>query len=327
MTTFENTMRLSGIDVAIPPLALGTMYWGTDVAVPVAHDLLDMALERGATFVDTANNYAFWREGATGDESEQCLGAWVAARGSAARERVTLATKVGARPARPGGDLSDAMGLRPASVAEQVRASLARLRTDHVDVVYAHIDDDTVPMPEILGGLQQLVTDGLTRAIAASNLTAPRLAEATGAAGDGPRYAALQNRFTYLTPAPTADLSPHVLLDEETVVVARDAGVSLLGYSPLLSGAYTRTDRELPEGFRHSGTQSALSALHDAADAHGLDAGQMVLAWMTQRTDPVIPVVGVSSREQLIRAAQAVSTHIEPRVLDALDHTRNGTHR
>ena len=134
-----------------------------------------------------------------------------------------------------------------------------------------------------------------------------------------------------LSAAPEAILArvaaAQVLLDEETVVVARDAGVSLLGYSPLLSGAYTRTDRELPEGFRHSGTQSALSALHDAADAHGLDAGQMVLAWMIQRTDPVIPVVGVSSREQLISAAQAVSTHIEPRVLDALDHTRNGTHR
>lgn len=324
MTALGKTVLLPGTDIAVPPLALGSMYWGTDVAVATAHDLLDVAVERGARFVDTANNYAFWRDGGIGDESESCLGAWFATRGPAARDRITLATKIGARPSRPGGDLSDALGLRPEAVAAQLRDSLRRLATDHVDLVYAHIDDTAIPLPEVLGGMQQLVTDGLAAAIAASNLTAARLGEATMAAGSGRPYSALQNRFTFLTPAPDADLGPHVLLDDEVIATARDASVALLGYSPLLSGAYTRSDRDLPDGFRHAGTDAALRALQDAADASRLDAGQTVLAWMGQRTERVIPVVGVSRREQLISAVDAVATPLAPDVLDVLDRARSG---
>lgn len=326
MTTLERTVRLSGTGFMVPPLALGSMYWGTDVAVETGHDLLDVAVDRGATFVDTANNYAFWRDGGSGDESESCLGAWFVSRGPAARDAITLATKIGARPSRPGGDLSDALGLRPEAVATQLRESLRRLRTDHVEIVYAHIDDTTVPLPEVLGGMQQLVGDGLAGAIAASNLTAARLGEATRAAATGRPYVALQNRFTYLTPAPDADLRPHVLLDDDVIAAAHDASVTLLGYSPLLSGAYTRAERDLPDGYRRAGTDSALAALQAAADAHGLDAGQTVLAWMGQRADRVIPVVGVSRREQLISAIDAVDTDLALNTLHTLDLARTGGH-
>jgi len=92
----------------VPPLAVGAMFWGTRVPVETAHDLLDRAVDRGARFVDTANNYAFWQPGAVGDESETCLGEWIARRG---RDRIVLATKIGARPARPGAGTDDALGL------------------------------------------------------------------------------------------------------------------------------------------------------------------------------------------------------------------------
>ena len=88
-------------DLDVPPLALGTMYFGTTVPRADALACLDEAFELGARFWDTANNYAFWA-GGTGDESESTIGAWLAARGPSAREAVVLATKIGARPRRPG---------------------------------------------------------------------------------------------------------------------------------------------------------------------------------------------------------------------------------
>jgi aryl-alcohol dehydrogenase-like predicted oxidoreductase len=322
MTTLDATIRLPGTDTWLPPVALGAMFWGTNVPTQTAHALLDLAVDRGANFVDTANNYAFWVDGATGDESETCLGEWFAARGPAARDSVTLATKVGARPARPGGDTSEPLGLRPAAVAAQLRDSLRRLRTDRVDLVYAHIDDHTVPLSEVVGGLQELVDDGLAGSIAASNLTADRLAEALRSKGDSVGYCALQNRFTYLKPLSDTDFGRQVVLDDEVIRVAEAASVLAVGYSTLLMGAYTRDDRSLPPAYQHDGTEAALVALRRAADASGLDPGQTVLAWMVQRDQPVIPVIGPSRPDQLVSAIEAVSTMLEPTTLKTLDQAR-----
>lgn len=320
MTNLSASVRLPGTDIHVPPVAMGAMFWGTTVPADVGHDLLDLALERGANFVDTANNYAFWADGGTGDESETCLGDWFAARGSAARDSVVLATKVGARPSRPGGTLDDALGLRPDAVAAQLRDSLRRLQTDRVELVYAHMDDHDVPMAEVIGGLQQLVEDGLAGAIAASNLTADRLREAVAARPGG--YVALQNRFSYLQPLRDSDFGVQIILDDEVVDVAHEAGVLPVGYSTLLTGAYTRADRELPAAYVHEGTASALAALDAAAREHGLDAGQAVLAWMVQRRDRVVPVIGPSRREQLTDALDAITTPLAPATLESLDRAR-----
>jgi aryl-alcohol dehydrogenase-like predicted oxidoreductase len=322
MTTLTPTIPLPGTTRLVPPVALGAMFWGTTVPVETAHDLLDLAVERGATFVDTANNNSFRAEGGTGDESETCLGDWFTARGSAARDSITLATKLGARPRRPGGDTSDSLGLRPEAVASQLRESLRRLRTDRVELVYAHVDDQSVPMSEVLGGMQQLVTDGLAGAIAGSNLTADRLTEAVRSANGNTGHAALQNRFSYLAPKPGSDFGLQIILDDDVIAVASAAGVLPVGYSTLLTGAYTRDDRDLPPEYQHEGTEAALAALAAAADESGLDAGQTVLAWMVQRAERVIPVIGPSSREQLVSALDAVSTPISADTLAALDRAR-----
>jgi aryl-alcohol dehydrogenase-like predicted oxidoreductase len=305
--------------VPVGGVSLGTMYFGSLVPGGEAHRILDAAHEAGVRFWDTANNYAFWVPGGTGDESEECLGGWLAARGPRVRDEVVLATKLGARP-RPGGrDLSAALGLSASAIREQLTGSLRRLGVDHVDVLYAHVDDPAVPLAEVVGTLNELREQGLTRAVAASNLTAGRLRAATATGGG---YAALQQRFTYLVPDPDADLYPHVLLDAEVERVCAEAGVAMLGYSPLLGGVYTRSDRPLPSAYRTAGAGRALRALHEVAGHVGLDAGQTVLAWMVQRARPVLPVVGVSNVEQLRSAVRAVTTALPADLVTALDTAR-----
>ena len=309
-------------------MALGTMGFGTSVPVRVSHLLLDRAHALGARFWDTANNYAFWAPGGAGGESESCLGAWLASRGSAAREDLVLASKVGAQPASPGGGLEDALGLSAAAVVEQVEASLRRLGVETLDVVYAHVDDTAVDLAETVGALQGLVQRGLVRVIAGSNLSAPRLRQALDAAGDGLGYAALQNRFSYLLPLPGGDLAPHVLLDEDLQQVCTERDVLMLGYSPLLEGAYTRPDRDLHPAY---GTRSqhavALAVLQQVSRVAGLDAGQTVLAWMGQRLVPVLPVVGVSRVEHVEQAWQAVHTPLGTDAVAALEQARTTASR
>lgn len=306
------------------PVAMGTMFFGTQVPADQSTSCLNHAYDLGMRFWDTANNYAFWA-GGVGDESEMVLGDWFATCGPAARDDVVLATKVGARP-RPGGtDLTQALGLSAPMVRTQALDSLRRLRTDRIDLLYAHIDDRTVPLAETLDALGELVEEGLVRQIAASNLTAPRLKEAVEV-GKSTRhaYTALQQRFSYLIPSPTADLVPHVLLDDQMEITCTESDLTMLGYSPLLSGAYTRPDRAIPDGYNTSTTRHALTVLAEVAEQASLDAGQTVLAWMAQRSSPVLPVVGVSSAEQVASAWQAVTSDLTNDALNRLETARIG---
>ncbi|MBN9611362.1 MAG: hypothetical protein BGO26_00605 [Actinobacteria bacterium 69-20] len=313
-------------EVPVPALAVGTMYFGTTVPAADAHRVLDEAFEQGARFFDTANNYAFWTDGGTGDESENCLGAWLAHRGAGVRDRIVLASKVGARPVPGGTDLTATLGLSPAAIRNQVTDSLRRLRTNHLDVLYTHTDDHAVPLAETLGTLAGLQQEGLIRIFAASNLTVGRLDEAIAAGATlGMSYQGLQQRFTYLVPDSSADLTPHVLLDQPIVQGCADAGMTMLGYSPLLSGAYTRTDRPLPDGYHTTTTRPALEQLRAVSVQAGLDAGQTVLAWMSQRPHPVIPVVGVSRPEHVRSAVRAVTSVLSAEHLARLDAARTGS--
>lgn len=317
MTTNDRTIG----SLAVPPLALGTMNFGTTVTPTAARACLDAAHEIGARFWDTANNYAFWADG-TGDESETVLGNWFTARGAAARDDIVVATKVGARPLPGYADLEHVAGLSAPAVRDQVTASLKRLRTDHIDLLYAHIDDRSVPLQETLGALGKLVSEGLVREVGASNLTAPRLREALTLNAAHP-YRARQQRFTYLHPDPGADTTPQVVLDTDTEWTANDAGITLLGYSPLLSGAYTRADRPCPRSTRMSAPPRRSPSCRSGPNRSGLIAGELVLAWMGQRSIPVIPIVGVSRVEQLRSAWAAVCAELPPSLLAELDGARS----
>jgi hypothetical protein len=113
LSSGERLVQVPRSGLLVPPMALGTMGFGTSVPVDVAHQLLDRALDVGARFWDTANNYAFWAPGGTGGESETCLGAFLASRGPAVRDGVVLASKVGAQPASPGGAWRTPSGSAP----------------------------------------------------------------------------------------------------------------------------------------------------------------------------------------------------------------------
>jgi aryl-alcohol dehydrogenase-like predicted oxidoreductase len=291
--------------------ALGTIPFGTAVNERDTFAILDRFAEAGGTVLDTANNYPFWVEGCSGDESEQAIGAWLAARGN--RDQVVLSTKVGARPVDPA-DLSRYEGLSAPVIAKAVEGSLRRLRTDYIDVYWSHVEDRSVTLEETLGAFHELVEDGRVREIGASNVPAWRLerARAVSRANGWTPYTHVQLRHSYLRPRPNARLaeSAHVLASDELLdYVADTPDLTLWPYNTLLAGAYTREDRPLPESYDHQGTARRLKVLREVATELGATANQVVLAWLI--SDGHLPIVGVSSLAQLEEAITGAALSLD----------------
>jgi len=283
----------SGAEVGA--LCLGTMYFGTKVDADVSFSLLDVFVEAGGSFLDTANKYACWIPGFSGGESEELLGRWMAGRGN--RASLFLSTKVGL--SMPGVEA----GLRARQIEEECEKSLKRMGTDVIDLYYAHADDRHTPLEETLEAFARLVRSGKVRFLGASNYFTWRLHEARllSEARGWPEFVCAQMRYSYLQPDPWVpqEFSAQIPASPEMLDYCEANGVRLLAYSPLLGGAYSRTDRMLHASYAGPLNAAKLKTLRRMAGEYGATMNQMVLVWLLQRRPAIIPLVAASSLEQL----------------------------
>jgi aryl-alcohol dehydrogenase-like predicted oxidoreductase len=311
--------RLGRDGPTVGPLCLGAMFFGTRVAEADAFAILDRYVERGGTFIDTADNYAFWEPGGVGDESELVLGRWLRSRGC--RADVVLATKVGARPMVAGTGFETAEGLSAAAIRSAIDESLRRLGTDHVELLYAHVDDRAVSLEETLQAFTAVVDAGKAGSIGASNFRAWRLALAQelSARNGFSAYCCVQQRSSYLQPRPRSDLGVQVAVDDDLLDLCAATDTSILAYSPLLSGAYVRSDVELNPAYRSVDNQHRLKAAREVAREIGATANQVVLAWLRQSSGRhVVPVIAASSLGQLDENLDAAGLRLDEAQLAAL---------
>ena len=287
------TVPLGNTGFNVSALCLGAMRFGTRESKEQSYRLLDRYVEAGGCFIDTANIYAHWHEGGKGGDSETLLGAWLADRGH--RDRLFIASKVGI--GYPGIET----GLRAAQIVAECEKSLRRLGVECIDLYYAHRDDVATPLNETMKAFNQLLGQGKIRAIGASNYTAWRLAEANCVCRtngwDG--FVCLQQRYTYLWPKRMANFVTQKAVTEGLLEYCHERKVTLLAYSPLLSGAYVRDDRKIPDQYLHAGSIERLQALGEVAAQTGATKNQVILAWMLCSNPAVIPVFSASTLGQL----------------------------
>jgi aryl-alcohol dehydrogenase-like predicted oxidoreductase len=299
--------QLGRSGLKISALTLGTMSFGgggkfADVGttdLEGARRQIDMCLDAGVNLIDTADVYS---DGL----SEEIVGEAVKDK----RDDLLLATKVRFSM----GPSENDEGLSRHHIIRGCEDSLRRLQTDWIDLYQVHEWDGSTPLEETLGALQTLVDSGKVRYVGVSNFAGWQLMKALGIAErDGlPRFVSQQIYYSLQERSAEYELIP----------AGVDQGLGTLVWSPLagglLSGKYRR-DQDAPEGSRHltdwneppvydeSKLYDTIEVLIEVAEAHGVSAAQVALAWLLTRPTVASVVIGARTDEQLadnLRAAE-----------------------
>ncbi len=336
---------LGDTGMSVSQLCLGTMTWGSQNTESEGHAQIDLAMDRGVTFWDTAEMYPTNPVRAeTVGHTEQIIGTWFAASGR--RDQVVLASKLagnGQTMVRGGAPITG-VSLRTA-----LEAALRRLRTDYIDVYQLHWpnrgsyhfrkmwayepqlqshDEVDANMVGVLETAKALIAEGKMRAIGLSNETVwgagrwLHLARTLGL----PRMVSVQNEYSLLCRQFDTDWAELSVMEN----------MPLLAFSPLaaglLSGKYAGD--VTPEGTRRSYTPDlggrispyvfeAVAAYMGIAARHRIDPCQMALAWCMTRPFPVIPIIGATTPEQLATNIAAAGLVLPAEVLADI----SGVHR
>ena len=304
----------SGIQV--PLLTFGGNVFGWTVDQPASFSLLDALLDNNLNFIDTADVYSRWVDGNHGGESETIIGNWLKKTGK--RDQIVLATKVG----KPMGE--GKVGLSPRYIKEAVEASLKRLQTDYIDLYQSHDDDADTPLAESLAAFDALIKEGKVRAIGASNYSAPRLAEALKVSKDNglARYETLQ---------PLYNLYDRKVYEEALEKVVTEHGVGVINFYGLASGFLTGKYRTKADASKSKRGESVierylddrglkvLKGLDQVAEKHGVQPGQVALAWQIARPSITSPIVSATSLQQLNELAQAATLKLDEADIQTLN--------
>ncbi|MEU5144701.1 aldo/keto reductase [Streptomyces sp. NPDC021139] len=291
-TTFGHRTGLRVSEYALGTANFGTG-WGAGAEPDEARRIFDRFAEAGGTFLDSADGYQF-------GESEELTGKLI----SADRDHFVLATKftLGAAP-QP--DISRTGNSRKNMVAS-VEASLKRLDTDHIDLLWVHFPDELTPMQELLRGLDDLVSAGKIHHAALSNFPAWRVSRAV-------TLADLRNQ------APIIGIQHEYSLvernaDRELLPMAESLGLGAALWSPLGGGLLTGKYCGSAEGrlsdrgmLIHTESTGQKTAVVDTvlaiAEETGVTPAQVAVAWVRERaarsTATLVPIIGPRSLSQL----------------------------
>jgi aryl-alcohol dehydrogenase-like predicted oxidoreductase len=287
--------RLGASDLKIAPLVLGGNVFGWTADRDASFAVLDAFVDGGGTMIDTADVYSAWVPGHRGGESETMIGEWLRASGK--RDRVQIATKVGMLPGDGGEKLA------PARIAAACDASLGRLGTDHIDLYFAHQDDDATPQDAVAEAFAKLVDAGKVRVLGASNFHAARLKSAIeGARAAGlPHYQVLQ---------PEYNLVSRTKFEGELQDYCVEFNIGVVPYYGLASGFLTgkyRSSDDLKKSVRggrmtdllEGKGRAMLAAMDGVAAETGATLAQIALTWLIAQPGVTAPIASATSAEQI----------------------------
>ena len=311
----------SGLQVPVLCFGTGTFggstdffkAWGSTDAAE-ARELIDLCMEAGVNFCDTADVYSAGR-------SEEILGAAIA---HLPRESVLLSTK----STFPFGEGPNDMGSSRFHITNQLHGSLKRLKTDYIDVYHMHGFDALTPMEETLNTLDKFVREGKIRYIACSNFSGWHLQRSLDISAQygWARYAAHQVYYSLVGRDYEQELMPLCVAE----------GVGALVWSPLGWGRLTgkvRRGQPPAEGSRaREGTAGGpviddeyLYTVVDALDAVAAETGksvpQVALNWLLRKPTVSSLIIGARNADQLKANLVAASFALSPEHVEKLDQS------
>jgi aryl-alcohol dehydrogenase-like predicted oxidoreductase len=303
-----NKRRLGSQGLEVGAIGLGCMgmsqsYGPADEAESIA--TLHRAIELGCDFFDTAENYGPFT-------NEALLGRAFKDR----REKVVIATKFGSRFE---GDKIVGMDSRPENIVRVVEGCLRRLQTDHIDLLYQHRLDRTVPIEDVAGTVSLLIRQGKVRFFGLSEVGVANLRRAHAIQP----VSALQSEYSLWE----RNLEPDI------IPVLRELGIGLVPFCPLgrgfLTGGVKRAE-EYPEGDtrridpRYQGANfdanvKAARIVFDMATSKSVKPGQIALAWLLHKGDDIVPIPGTKRRAYLEENVAAETIRLDAAEMHKLD--------
>lgn len=308
MSTELRYRLLGRSGLRVSEICLGTMsfgtQWGFGADEPTSHRILDAYAEVGGNFIDTANKYH-------GGETETILGNWLAA-SSGRRDRTVVATKYTLAM-----DHTDpnAAGNQRKNLVRSVEASLERMQTDYIDLMWVHAWDRYTPYEETMRALDDLVRAGKVLYVGVSDTPAWVVSAANVAAElrGWTAFVGLQIEYSLLQRTPERDLLP----------MAEHFGLSIAAWAPLgagvLTGKYTRDGGEGDSLRRASNQQRGRTderalaiarAVDEVADELGATSAQVAVAWVSAQGYRYIPIVGARKVAQVVDTLGSASVEL-----------------
>ena len=291
-------LTLGKTSLAVSPLCLGTMTFGSQTDEATAGSMVDSCLDAGINFIDTANKY---NDGL----SEEILGRLLKGR----RDSIVLASKVFGKM----GDGPDESGLSRVAVTRAVEDSLRRLQTDHLDLYYLHQPDYDVPLQESLSAMDDLIRAGKIRYVAASNYAAWQICQALwmAQARDLTPFSVMQPMYNVLARG----------IEQEFLPMCKEFELGTVVYNPLAGGMLTgKHDRSGPiAGTRFDGNQQyvdrywnstnfdLVDRLQDAAQQCGRTLISVALNWILHHSPVDCIILGASKTSHLQQNLAAAS--------------------
>ncbi|MGW3686218.1 aldo/keto reductase [Streptomyces sp. NPDC005125] len=312
--------QLGRTGLEVSRLVLGTMNFGPQTNEADSHAIMDAALDAGVNFFDTANVYGW---GENKGRTEEILGTWFA-KGGERRDKVVLATKVYGNMAAGGDAWPNHHKLSALNIRRAVDASLKRLQTDHIDLYQFHHIDRATPVEEIWQAIDVLIQQGKILYAGSSNFTGWKIAQTNETAKRLGSYGLVSEQCLYNLAERRAEM--------EVIPAAQEYGLGVIPWSPLhggLLGGVIRKEREggaarsasgrSADALANTTVRAQIQAYEDLLEKHGLEPGEVGLAWLLTRPGVTGPISGPRTREQLDSAVRAVDLELSDEVLAALD--------
>ena len=301
----SNNPAIAGI-----PLVLGGNVFGWTADQDTSFAILDAFYAAGGRMVDTADVYSAWVSGHKGGESETVLGAWLDSRGVRADMRIHTKT----------GMLGRAELYASERLLQSLERSLERLRTDYLDLYYAHKDYPELPIADIVAAFGGAA--GKVRSLGASNFTATRLNEALAAAKDAGSmpFTALQNEYNLVSRATYgADLQ----------AICTTHGIAMFPFYGIANGFLTgkyRTEADFGKSIRGTRMKELivtgapmLAAMDAIAAETGASLAQIALAWLNAQPGIGAPIASATSVKQVEELCGMASLTLSAEHLARLD--------
>jgi len=302
--------RLGSSDLEVSEISLGSwLTFGGGISNAQAEACVAKAFDLGINFIDTANVYA-------AGKAEEFLGQVLADR---PRDSYVLATKLYF-------PVNGDRGLSREQVFKQIDASLARLRTDYVDLYQCHRYDLETPLEETMEALTEVVRQGKVRYLGFSEWTADQIRAALALVPGVEKFVSSQPQYSLLYRVP----------EREVIPLCKENGISQIVWSPLAQGTLTgkyKPGEEPPAGtraasqqmgwsmdrFRDDDVLRAVQSLVPIAEGLGITMAQLALAWVLREENVASAIAGASRPSQVEENAAASGIKLDEATLQAID--------